>query len=382
MGKFNSPHEFVFFFAGVDKRNMAGHRINSILLNVPHHTQTEGIVTQSRELVKSASAKYVMLDSGGFELLGAEKKRLAISHNPQAPILQSGKFNIAPEHVIEAAQKLKPDIVVALDYPIKTLKEEQEREMEFRLKLKFNVKWAMRTAELREKYCPQIKLFIPVQCYDLRQVDIFFKRIKGINYDGVSMPVRNLGQRGILSFLIRFHEMGIRRVHLLGTASFYTIVLCAYLAKHYFNWISLDARSWGILAEKLKYLNPNLTTTRIADHGVGRIGKAECKCRMCRKKTYSEMKGLSYQERGAFLRNFLWVHNRWATEKGLKDSFKNSRSLSSLTRFLKKCSSTKWKIREVCESLGAMNCEKSQHQDSLVRGKEVGMAGPNPGGFQ
>ena len=182
MGKFNSPHEFVFFFAGVDERNMAGHRIKSILLNVPDHTQTEGSLTHTRELVKSASAKYVMLDSGGFELLQAEKKGLAISHNPKAPIVQRGKFNITPEHVIEAAQKLKPDIVVALDYPIKTLKGEQEREGEFRLKLKFNVKWAIRTAELREKYCPQIKLFIPVQCYDLRQVDIFFKRIKGINY--------------------------------------------------------------------------------------------------------------------------------------------------------------------------------------------------------
>ena len=354
IGKIEPPHEFVFFFAGVDKKTMAGHRIKSILFNVPHHTQTKRSLTLSRELVKSSSAKYVMLDSGGFELLGAEKKRLAISHDPNAPIRQRGKFNITPEHVIEAAQNLKPDIVVALDYPIKTLKEEQEREKEFQSKLKFNVKWAIRTAELREKYCPEMKLFIPVQCYDLRQVDIFFKRIKGINYDGVSMPVRNLGQRGILSFLMRFHEMGIRRVHLLGTASFYTIVLCAYMAKHYFDWISLDARSWGILAEKLKYLNPNLTTTQIADHGVGRIGKAECKCLICREKTYSEMKGLSYKERGAFLRNVLWVHNRWATEKALKDSFKNSRSLSSLTRFLKKRSSTKWKIREVCESLATI----------------------------
>ena len=309
MGKFNSFHEFVFFFAGVDRKNMAGHRIKSILFNVPHHTQTKGSLNHTRELIKSASAKYIMLDSGGFELLQAQKKGGLISHDPEAPIRQRGKFNITPEHVIEAAQGLRPDIVVALDYPIITLKKEQDqkREFEFQSKLKFNVQWAIRTAELREKYYPEIKLFIPFQCYDLRQIDIFFNRIKGITYDGVSMPVRNLGQRGIFSFLVRFHEMGITRVHILGTGSFYTIALCAYMARHYFNWVSLDARNWGVVAEKLKYLNPNLSATRIAIQGVGRIGSPDCKCPMCQKRTYSEMKGLSDKERRAFLRKFLWA---------------------------------------------------------------------------
>jgi len=133
-----------------------------------------------------------------------------------------------------------------------------------------------------------------------------------------------------------------------------TIALCAYMARHYFNWVSLDATNWRIVAEKLKYLNPNLSATRIAIHGVGPIGSSDCKCPMCRNKTYSDMKGLRGKKRRAFLRSFLWVHNRWAIEKALKDSFKNSRSLSSLTRFLKKRSSTQWKIREVCESLAAI----------------------------
>jgi hypothetical protein len=112
-----------------------------------------------------------------------------------------------------------------------------------RKKLKFNVKWAVQTAKLREEYCPEVGLFIPFQGYTLNHLDIFFRFIQEIHFDGISIPVRNLNLKDISLFLIRFYQMGIKRVHLLGTSSFYRMALCAYMARHYFEWVSLDSTS-------------------------------------------------------------------------------------------------------------------------------------------
>jgi len=57
---------------------------------------------------------------------------------------------------------------------------------------------------------------MPIQCYSVEQFDRFMNLIRGTEFDGLSMPVRNLNLRGISDFLMRFHELGVRKVHLLG----------------------------------------------------------------------------------------------------------------------------------------------------------------------
>ncbi len=79
-------------------------------------------------------------------------------------------MNIAPCHVVERAIEIKADSMVALDFPIRKIKDRREQNSEFRKKLKYNVKWAIETAALRKILCPEIDLFIPVQAYNLRQV--------------------------------------------------------------------------------------------------------------------------------------------------------------------------------------------------------------------
>ncbi|MCK7503059.1 MAG: hypothetical protein MZV70_02445 [Desulfobacterales bacterium] len=65
--------------------------------------------------------------------------------------------------------------------------------------------------------CPQVKLFLPVQSYNLEQLEVVFRRTAGIAYDGLSMPVRELDLEEIALFLVRFYQRGTTRVHLLGT---------------------------------------------------------------------------------------------------------------------------------------------------------------------
>ena len=167
--------------------------------------------------------------------------------------------------------------------------------------------------------------------YSLNHLEIFFKRIKGINYDGVSMPVRHLNLHEISRFLIRFHEMGIKRVHLLGTSSFSTIVLCAYMANRYFDWISLDSTTWRKAAELGRYWNPDLTRRWMFDDGESNDEQiSDCKCPVCFGRPFSEIKRLPSTEQAIILQ----VHNYWTIENLFASAFKYCRSLEGAGIFL------------------------------------------------
>jgi tRNA-guanine family transglycosylase len=338
--------KLVYFCAGADKRILEGGDINGLLLNVPESTKSERAIKRTLDFIRACGAKNTMLDSGGYQLYESQRKGLEITQNSKEPMFQEGRFNINPWHVANAAEALRPDILVALDFPVRKIEDLREQEKEFRSKLKLNVKWTIQTAELREKYCPKIKLFIPIQCYTLVHLDIFFKRIQGIHYDGVSMPVRNLSLKEISLFLLRFHQMGIKRVHLLGTSSFYTIVLSAFMAHRFFNWISLDSSTWKKAAGYSEYLNPDLTRTWIVDDGVkSREKELACKCPVCLGKTFSEIKKLKKRVVA------LQIHNYWAIEKAVRDAYKNSRSLGSVKRFLNRTCSNKQMSQQLYQCL-------------------------------
>ena len=107
---------------------------------------------------------------GGFKFYKLRNNGLKTKFNFNKPLgKKNGVFNIAPEHVVEAAVKLNPCIMVALDYPIKKIKNATVNDLknEFKNKLLWNVLWAIRTAELRQSKCPHIKLLIPIQCYTI-----------------------------------------------------------------------------------------------------------------------------------------------------------------------------------------------------------------------
>ena len=161
---------------------------------------------------------------------------------------------------------------MGLDFPIKKIQEKEKQEVEFRYKLGFNVDWAIRTAELRQKYCPGIKLFIPIQCYTLQHLDLFVRLIGNIPFDGFSMPVRNLSLAEIAVFLMKFYAMGIREIHLLGTLQFLTdsaipptrrftcLIGCPWMP-----------RPGGLQRKKQNYLNPHdLSIERMMEKDVRR----------------------------------------------------------------------------------------------------------------
>ena len=73
-------------------------------------------------------------------------------------------------------------------------------------------------------------LFLPIQCYTLEDLAHFMRQIEGITFDGLSIPVRALNLKEVTLFLMEFHRLGIKNVHIIGTTYFPMVALSAYFA--------------------------------------------------------------------------------------------------------------------------------------------------------
>lgn len=337
--------ELVYFGAGIERNSIPSNNVKAILLNVPRHGYNERAILRSRKLIEECRAKVVMLDSGGYQLLRCSQKGKKVVCDENGPIWNKGQINLTPRHVVNAAVQIKPHILVALDFPIETVKDKKRQEAEFRKKLRFNVPWAIETAKLHKKYCPEIKLFIPVQCYTLEHLEIFFDAIGSVNFDGLSMPVRNLSLAEIAAFLISFYDLGIRRVHLLGTLSIKVMALCAFVARHLFDWVSLDSTGWKAAALYYEYMRPdNLNRISIHDR---KLKMVRCACPQCRGNLVNHIKRLSSRRKRALLLR----HNYWCVKKMTADLYKNSEDLKTMQKFLTKRKVKSQVIEEISESL-------------------------------
>jgi queuine/archaeosine tRNA-ribosyltransferase len=248
--------------------------------------------------------------------------------------------------------------MTALDWPIGELSEVPNPEQEFYRKLEFNIKWARETASLREKHCPHIQLFIPVQCYTLNQFEIFWNSIKGIEFSGLSLPIRNLGDPELALFLFSFHKKGVRKVHLLGTSKFSAIALAAYFARHFFEWVSSDATTWFRQARHQKYLNPYDLSARYlgSEEVIDESLPMNCQCPSCRNRTFTDIKNLPYPDK----HNLLGRHNFYATEKITKEMFEEAKTWPTLERFLRQCGRRAGEKAELIRCLSMIDLLKNE----------------------
>jgi len=173
---------------------------------------------------------------------------------------------------------------------------------------------------------------IPVQAYNLEQLLEFFYYIGDLEFDGLSLPVRNLEAYEIALFLITFYKLNIHMVHILGTSKLLNTALAAFMARHYFEWVSMDSTSWRISSEQSNYVHPlNLKMVSVSDNVViDQNISINCKCPWCNGKTFTYIKNLPHREKGSFLRS----HNWWVIEHAAKELYQYSDTVLTLKNHL------------------------------------------------
>jgi len=321
------------FCAGVSINILPCRPLNNILVNVPHEGGSIKAISDTLNMFQYAQCEHTYLDSGGFQIIVSELLGRQCTFDAAKPLhLSEWGVNIVPEHIINVATAMQPEIVSALDFPIRKFTDKNDQEKEFLNKLGYNIAWARKTANLRRERCPHIKLMIPVQAYNLEQFLEFFYYIRDLEFDGLSLPVRNLEAYEIALFLITFYKLNIHMVHILGTSKLLNTALAAFMARHYFEWVSMDSTSWRISSEQSNYVHPlNLKMVSVSDNVViDQNISINCKCPWCNGKTFTYIKNLPHREKGSFLRS----HNWWVIEHAAKELYQYSDTVLTLKNHL------------------------------------------------
>jgi len=353
------------FCAGVDVNVLPSKPLRNILVNTPNEGSSIKAVSSVLQLFQYAQCEHTFLDSGGFQIIVSEEAGKAITFDGTQKLEMSNrKINIAPEHIINAAEHMQPEIVSALDFPVRKFIDKNEQEKEFMRKFGYNVTWARKTAKLRKERCPQIKLLIPVQAYNVEQFNEFFYSIKDVGFNGFSLPVRNFEAHEIALFLIAFHKLDIPMVHILGTSKLLNTALGAYMARHYFEWVSLDATSWRQSAEHSIYLNPfslkivNLSSNVIIDEDI----KIDCQCPWCKGKTFTYIKNLPYADKSAFLKSHNWLVN----DRAAKELYEHCDTVLTLQQhLLTRCPDTE-DIEKLCSVLSIIDAMRDRKIEEIL----------------
>ena len=344
--------ELLIIGAGIGPYSIPDKEVEGYLYNVPENGATDTQIRDTLLLIRLSGVITVIQDSGGFQFNMAEENGWEITSNPLEPASQGKITNIAPLHLIRPAKIIRPTVLIAPDFPIIKIKKEElnAREMEFMKKLGFNTSWTIETRRrMDENNLDDIMFYVPVQAYNIDQGIRFFDAINSVNFDGVCMPTRNMDEVEIALFLVLFYQLGIRRVHLLGTATFLTFAVAAFFASLVFDHVILDATTWRRTAKVQQYLNPHdLKPELLRDDVVidERI-QNDCPCPFCREKTFTSIRNEPYNDKYFSLMQ----HNFWVTVNAAKQLYNNANSLENLRRhMLMNCRDTE-RVERLCRAL-------------------------------
>lgn len=344
-----------FLCAGVSSGRLPNTPVEGLLISTGSDCITPKRIQEAKEMIKIAKPKHLMNDSGGYQIYLAEKNAKAMTFDPERPLSITKKcFNLAPCHVVEKAIEMKADSMVALDYPIRKIKDPKAQRKEFRKKLSQNVAWAIETAELRKKHCPDISLFIPVQAYNLKQFEDFYEKIKGIDFDGFSLPVRNMSMKDIAIFMLKMHEWGVKKVHILGSSSLPVISACAYMSQRFFDGVSFDATTWRISAQYGDFLQPTDLSSKRLNKAGSFDPEFRCQCQSCNGMNLGQIAALDRKDR----MKILVTHNYVATQNLCKEfgeaavdaPYLKKRLAGSKRRDIKNILRDMSEIEELCQS--------------------------------
>jgi len=339
--------------------------MEAILINVPRDAGTVANIRKSLKMLAAARTKHSMMDSGGYQRLTNELKGGISTADPSKPLIcRKREMNLAPIHVIQTAVKVQPGIVTALDAPVLKVSSPEKQRREFETKLPLNLRWMRETARLRSKYCPSIELFIPIQCYDLNQFSFIEPTLSDLNYDGLSLPTRNLDAAGISLFLLKFYQIGVRKVHLLSVSNFTGIALAAYFAQHVFDWCSVDATTWRIDSQHHIYRRPqDLFKISVREDASFDEGQAlHCDCPWCSRTSFTWIKHLPGPEKTAFLRH----HNYYAIQQLGRDLYARSANFNSFIQNLRERNPRQARlVRGLIEALTIVHYRKDEPIETL-----------------
>jgi hypothetical protein len=129
---------------------------------------------------------------------------------------------------------------------------------------------------------------------------------------------------------MKFHSMGVRRVHLLSVSNLSGIAIACYFARNVFDWCSVDATTWRKAAQYGSYLDPKSLKKTYFDPTRNIELSTICDCPWCSYRTLFQFLGTPPIDQTSFLR----CHNFFVIKQAGEDCWENSSSARDLGKCL------------------------------------------------
>lgn len=333
---------YVNFISGISEDMLPIGGIGGILGNTPDILKSEKNYEKTKYLYEKSNAKYLMVDSGGFQmhlinednlkLLDPALKTLIIM-NPGKNIYLKKRFNLCAEHVVHAVELLNPDFVVSPDLPVPDPDDPDQQRYIFLNSFGYCMYGAFMMSELLAQTESKARLLIPIQAYDLSEFELYLNHLRHIKFDGLSFPRRIMTLERMAAFFIKAHLAGVRTIHVLGTGRFSYIAFIAYFAKNFFNFTSIDSTDLQRFSKVNSYLEPySLKPISLRMDSEDDLKQPiKCSCPWCGYySSFSAIQNLPKQEKRVFMVN----HNHFVVEQLMAEAYEHTSTARSLFEFL------------------------------------------------
>jgi hypothetical protein len=332
--------EPVYICSGADRiAKVPELHIEAILFNAPALLQGNAAAINASEVIATKNIAMTILDSGGKQIhevnTGKSKRWLKFEPNSLNPLCIGKTLHLAPAHLSEAIKRL-PGVAIcmALDDPVLPSKYPNICNKNFHEKIRRNTDFAIKTVEIRNANHPNVEIFLPMQCQTVLQFEHYWEKLQSVGLDGISIPARCFKKlEKLIPFVVRFRELNIQKVHILGTSNLNTIALLSFLARNgHFAHLAFDSTTWLAAANHGLIVMPySLKNIKISDER----HKEAIAALIEFDPIYSEydledFHLLSNIEQTKHLRTL----NYWAIMKTKREIFANAGSAESLCTFL------------------------------------------------
>jgi queuine/archaeosine tRNA-ribosyltransferase len=358
--------------AGINR--MPAPRPEAILVSVAY-CGTPASLNSIKNLIKLSNTKKIFLDNGMFTFFRKWQNGEKVIFDKSLPLYPKGDImNLTAEHVIQIALELEPDVLIVPDLPVPRIKRTEypgklsygHEEFQFMTVTYHNLIRAREMTRLRAKYNPSFDLYFTFQGYNLNQLDRIMSELSGLHFDGFCLATRALPWNKLLSMMLMLKYYGVRKIHVLAGSNLPTMIVCAFMARHFFDEVSYDSHNWLNFALKGTFrFYGSMGTARVVEKVdiPNHLQTYTCDCLHCQGRSLTDLKEMIYDREK---QNLLACHNYYIETRTAEALFEHSETTATLRDFLL-ANSTRFKlINEILEALYIVQVMKDKIDKAIL----------------
>jgi hypothetical protein len=340
----------------------------SLLVSVASCGTASGIIS-NQNLIVTPGVEKSFLDNGMYTFFMMMQKGERVICDNNRPIYpKKVSMNLTAKHAIECAIALKPNVLIVPDMPVPKLckasnYDHGDEELSFLKATYHNIIRAKETTYLRQKYCPDVELYLAFQGYNINQLHRIMKEVNGLTFEGFCLATRALTWNKLLAIMLLLKCYGAKKIHILAGSNMPVMAISAFAARHLFEEVSYDSHNWlffSLIGSLRLYGSMDAVQLVQNNSTPENVLSMRCDCPHCKGRSLYDIRAMDYGEEKQHL---LAQHNYYIETETANAYFNHSETPAMLKDFLLSKSHRKELIQEIYQALSVIYEMKNNLND-------------------